>query len=66
MKGVVHMAHDINIDNLKEIYENYKDYSKSTSKISPENDDVRERTLKELEEKNPYFSRYVYSGIINV
>lgn len=62
------MVQDININDLKGAYKSYKEYReyrKSTSKASTDKD-VRERVLEELEEKNPYFSRYVYSGIMNV
>lgn len=62
------MPQDVNIDTLKatyKFYKEYKEYRKLTS-TTPTEKDVRERALEELEGKNPYFSRHVYSGIVNV
>ncbi len=62
------MPQNIDIDSLKGTYKSYKEfreYRKNTSKTSKEKD-TRDILLDELEEKNPYFSRYIYSGILNV
>jgi len=59
------MPQDVNIDNLKgtyKLYKEYREYRKLTSATSMEKN-VREKALDELEEKNPYFSRYVFQEL---
>ncbi len=59
------MPQDVNIDTLKgtyKLYKEYREYRKLTSVASTDKD-VREKALDELEEKNPYFSRYVFQDL---
>jgi len=68
VKGRYYMPQNIDIDSLKGTYKSYKDYMENRKIISKNSiqKDMMDILFDELEEKNPYFSRYIYSGIINV
>ena len=53
---------EMDIEQLKEIYQIFKAYQQAN--VSPkQNLSEKEKRLRELERNNPYFSRYVYSGV---
>lgn len=53
---------EINIEQLKKIYQIFKAYQQANASPPP-NLSEEEKRLRELERNNPYFSRYVYSGV---
>lgn len=53
---------EMNIEQLKKIYQIFKAYQQANALPKP-NLSEEEKRLRELERNNPYFSRYVYSGV---
>ncbi len=53
---------EMDIEQLKKIYQVFKAYQQANASPKP-NLSEEEKRLRELERNNPYFSRYVYSGV---